>query len=438
MSANCNTPGCHLPAGHDYACSRGAGMLSTPGAPVSPQPPQGAGGALEMNSMTDNLEAAAIAVRNGQRDRALEYIESAQGWLRDLRKAWPAAPQPEPAGAGVDLEAVLARGAHLTLQAIQREIPPNDADRGYDDTVIQEFRSLKAKLNSAEQRIEELEAARSPASPPRDPAAVSVELLEVAPDGHHRGVHFRTAGGYNLITSMQRELAEGLAALAHPAAPPRDLEAIGKALRTQDNRCTDQPLFVVERKRRDYGYDPVWGGDVAWLSEGVEVEKAEADALEAKYQDSGDEPDGYSRTAYVDRWEFVTACFTEQGCKDFIAVQKHNLGETRIYAHGSYRNKEWRTIREFLLSAAPRPEETPAPGTADADTLADIECSKHDSGKSKPIRAPGTPIEKAAREGLANILEAAKGFERGFYLFGPVTSGQLQDAITAVLDGGRQ
>jgi hypothetical protein len=50
--------------------------------------------------------------------------------------------------------------------------------------------------------------------------------------------------------------------------------------------------------------------------------------------------------------------------------------------------------------------------------------------------APGNAIEKAAREGLANILEAAKGFERGFYLFGLVTSGQLQDAITAVLDGG--
>jgi hypothetical protein len=53
---------------------------------------------------------------------------------------------------------------------------------------------------------------------------------------------------------------------------------------------------------------------------------------------------------YIDRWEYVTACFTEKGCQDFIAIEGHNLGETRIYADNSYRNNEYREIRDFILS----------------------------------------------------------------------------------------
>lgn len=60
------------------------------------------------------------------------------------------------------------------------------------------------------------------------------------------------------------------------------------------------------------------------------------------------------RLAVFDVWEFVTACFTEKGCKDYLAVNGHNLTEPRIYAAGSYRNEEFRTVREYLLGLAAR------------------------------------------------------------------------------------
>lgn len=87
-------------------------------------------------------------------------------------------------------------------------------------------------------------------------------------------------------------------------------------LREQDNRATDQPMFIVQQKRRSWGVEG-----------------------------------GTSRQPfYRDEWVFVTACFTEQGCKDYIARDGHNLIEPRIYAEGSYRNLEFQELRKMLLA----------------------------------------------------------------------------------------
>lgn len=131
------------------------------------------------------------------------------------------------------------------------------------------------------------------------------------------------------------------------------MKEIGQLIKTQDNRITDQPIFIVQRKIRDYGYDPAYVDDVVWIDEYndyVEASPEEHEAMEIKYRDGDEIPNGWSRTGCRDRWEFVTACFTEQGCKDYLRLNGHNLGETRIYAAGSYRNEEFRTIRNFLLS----------------------------------------------------------------------------------------
>jgi len=142
---------------------------------------------------------------------------------------------------------------------------------------------------------------------------------------------------------------EGGSSACYPLSA--DLLAIGELVRTQDNRITDAPLFIVQEKVRDYGYDTRYTDNHIWLDdEGCEVSKAKAKKLEAKYDDTLEEPDTFSRAGYKDRWEFVTACFTEQGCKDFLQRDGHNHGETRIYAAGSYRNEEYRTVWDFLKS----------------------------------------------------------------------------------------
>ncbi len=90
---------------------------------------------------------------------------------------------------------------------------------------------------------------------------------------------------------MTPEMAERVRALAHE-------------LRTQDIRATDQPVFMVQRRVRD-------------------------------------------------RWENCQPFLTEAGAKEYIRINGHNLGETRIYAEGSYRNAEWRFMRELILALAP-------------------------------------------------------------------------------------
>lgn len=134
---------------------------------------------------------------------------------------------------------------------------------------------------------------------------------------------------------------------------PASLYQIGELIRTQDNRATDSPIFVVQQKKRIWGIDSDYSSDFAWTN--ADADNAVADDSEAaildQLEDEGKEvPDGWCRVGFIDQWEFVTACFTEQGCKDFIKVNGHNLTETRIYAAGSYRNEEFRAVREFLKS----------------------------------------------------------------------------------------
>ncbi len=161
------------------------------------------------------------------------------------------------------------------------------------------------------------------------------------------------------VTAKQ-PLKEGAKLYATPPASaamvnvPKEIIEIGNRIATQDNRCTDQPLFIVQQRIRVYGFDPDYCDSVVWLHEAgdyTEADEKEAAELTAKHNNGDDTPD-WVRTGYKDHWEFVTACFTEQGCKDFIAINGRNLKETRIYANGSYRNNEFRQVRDWLLAAA--------------------------------------------------------------------------------------
>jgi len=130
------------------------------------------------------------------------------------------------------------------------------------------------------------------------------------------------------------------------------LEEIRKNLLTQDNRIAADPMFVVERRVRDWGMDPDYAEAYAWVDaedDHAEAGENEADALDAK--DARGEPTApWTRAWYRDRWEFVTACFTEAGAQACIDAHGHNLGEARIYIHSWWRNDEWITVRAALLS----------------------------------------------------------------------------------------
>jgi hypothetical protein len=83
-----------------------------------------------------------------------------------------------------------------------------------------------------------------------------------------------------------------------------NIKDIAERVRTQDNRCTHNPIFIVRQKKK-----------------------------RGKFE----------------YWEFVTACFTEEGCKEYLRQDGHNLrGEVEIFVAGGYRNDEWEAVREHL------------------------------------------------------------------------------------------
>lgn len=126
---------------------------------------------------------------------------------------------------------------------------------------------------------------------------------------------------------------------------------IGRRLASQDNRATAHPLFIVQQKERIYGFDPIWDVDperAVWLHDGEEVDAEKRAELESTYEETGEEPGDYTRTSYVDRWEFVTCCLTEAAAQGYIEAQRHNLKDPRVYADSLNRNPEMIALRKHL------------------------------------------------------------------------------------------
>ncbi|HCB0034051.1 TPA: ead/Ea22-like family protein [Klebsiella pneumoniae] len=126
-----------------------------------------------------------------------------------------------------------------------------------------------------------------------------------------------------------------------------ELYTIGDLIRTQDNRITDQPMFVVFQKREIIGSDEHSPSRICWVWDGEEVSELRAKRLEALYQD-GRDTRGYDRYAMQEVDEFVTACFTEHGCEEYLRQNGHNLRLPYIYACGSFRNNEYQLVRNWL------------------------------------------------------------------------------------------
>ena len=134
-----------------------------------------------------------------------------------------------------------------------------------------------------------------------------------------------------------------------PTLPPA-LLAISDQLHNQDNRCTRNPMFCVQRKRRDVGYDAGFAARFCWRDSAND---------ETIYDDDPDfkEPEGdeWDKFGYVDRWETVMVAFTEAGCQDYLRQNGHNLGETRIYVESFNRCPEMIAIRDYLLACRDQP-----------------------------------------------------------------------------------
>ncbi|HDE1562521.1 TPA: hypothetical protein PCC30_001287 [Klebsiella pneumoniae] len=197
--------------------------------------------------------------------------------------------------------------------------------------------SLKRRATSAKEFGESLYVKA-------DDVLALVEALEKAQAENTAGVAGMAESYETTISMLRSRIAE---LESRTVKLPAELYTIGELIRTQDNRITDQPMFVVFQKREIIGSDEQSPSRICWVWDGEEVSELRAKRLEALYQD-GRDTRGYDRYAMQEVDEFVTACFTEHGCKDYLHQNGHNLRLPYIYACGSFRNNEYQLVRNWL------------------------------------------------------------------------------------------
>lgn len=162
------------------------------------------------------------------------------------------------------------------------------------------------------------------------------------------------------IVQLQNRIAqlEADLAAARKFAATNELRAIGELLRTQDNQCTADAIFVVERKRIATGFDTdycdshqiVWAIEDSMYFEGEDYFKE----LEEEFERTGKQREDHTRTGFIVHWDFVQLFFTQSAADELISKHGHKYdGELRVSVESAYRNKEFQTVRNWLMSLPP-------------------------------------------------------------------------------------
>jgi hypothetical protein len=105
----------------------------------------------------------------------------------------------------------------------------------------------------------------------------------------------------------------------HPVPCPLGdtLRAIGARLRKQDNRCTANPMYCVQIKVRENGFDTGYTDNKCWHHPAAEVTvyDDDPDFVQRVMDAEKAAADEWDISGYRDRWETVMAAFTENGCR---------------------------------------------------------------------------------------------------------------------------
>jgi len=138
---------------------------------------------------------------------------------------------------------------------------------------------------------------------------------------------------------------------------------LGQRLETQDNRCTRDPIFLVQRSVLDYGLDPDYCDDdhIGWIDESELVPREHWEKITKAFIEGQPEieidgttyvVDSLTRTGTKVRWETAAACFTEIGAQEYLDRNGHNLTgpeAPRIYVDSLFRNQEMIDVARLLV-----------------------------------------------------------------------------------------
>ncbi|MGE0973191.1 hypothetical protein ACQFN5_28675 (plasmid) [Klebsiella sp. WOUb02] len=124
---------------------------------------------------------------------------------------------------------------------------------------------------------------------------------------------------------------------------------ISHRLRIQSSQKVSDPLYCVYEQLEiivdaDYEYDRI-----TWIDDQHrEAKESQAFQLSQNYKAGKLDNDKWHRVALKEIDVFVTCCFTEHGCKDFIALNRQKLRKPFIQAKSGLYNVEYQTVRNWL------------------------------------------------------------------------------------------
>jgi hypothetical protein len=174
---------------------------------------------------------------------------------------------------------------------------------------------------------------------------------ELLPDDFGSYVEYRDHQAN--IKELESQLAE-----AKKVAATDEIRAIGELMRTQDNQCTADAIFLVERKCIITGFDTdyceshqiVWCIEDSMYFEGEDYFKE----LEDEFIKTGVVREDHTRTGFIAHCDFVQLFFTQSAADELILKHGHKYdGELRVSVESAYRNKEFQTVRDWLMSLPP-------------------------------------------------------------------------------------
>ncbi|MCP4489045.1 MAG: hypothetical protein GY820_17290 [Gammaproteobacteria bacterium] len=126
---------------------------------------------------------------------------------------------------------------------------------------------------------------------------------------------------------------------------------LSRELRTQDNLCTADPIYIVQTRNRIFGMDSLYADDYQWVPSGdwesIMDEPEDDDGNPLSEEQAEDA--GWEKVYYVTEWVFKTAHLTRKAAERYIESYRHNLTEPRIYVDSMHRCPEMIRLREILI-----------------------------------------------------------------------------------------
>lgn len=187
----------------------------------------------------------------------------------------------------------------------------------------------------------------------------NVQLIHAA----HHAARYLPKASAEMVRELATRLDVSLVALREKAkqrdtlAAPDSFAVISENFRTQDNRVTSEPMFCVYQKREIVAHEDYDHDRIVWVDEdGNEANERQRMRLELLHENYREPPEKWRRIAVKEIDEFVTCCFTEQGCKDYLACNGHNLRLPFIYVKSGFRNAEYIGIRNWLAGISTKGE----------------------------------------------------------------------------------